>query len=246
MDNNGRYETKYALITGASQGLGLVLANFLAARGYDLILTGRDAARLEEVASVPAERGGRVQGISGDVADPDHRRRLVEAVGRNGRLDLLVNNASTLGPLPMNEMADFDLDGLRQIFEVNMVAPLALVQELRPFLSSAKGLVINISSDAAIGGYKGWGGYGSSKAALDLLSLTLANELRGEGISVVIVDPGDMRTAMHQDAFPGEDISDRPLPEITLPFWAWLLGQERAAISGRRFQAQSELWQVPA
>ena len=106
--------------------------------------------------------------------------------------------------------------------------------------------MINISSDAAVGGYPGWGGYGSSKAALDLLSLTLANELRGEGVGVVSVDPGDMRTSMHQDAFPGEDITDRPLPEVTIPFWAWLLGQEPLAVSGGRYGAQNELWEAAA
>ncbi len=242
--SNGNSRT--ALISGASQGLGMALAQFLAARGYDLIITGRNEARLADAVTVLAEQGGDVQGLAGDVADADHRRRLTAAVKSYGQLDLLVNNASTLGPLPMRSMAEYELDALRQVFEINMIAPLALVQATRPFLAASKGLVINISSDAAVGGYDGWGGYGSSKAALDLISLTLANELREEGISVVTVDPGDMRTTMHQDAFPGEDISDRPLPAVTMPFWAWLLGQERSAISGERFQAQSELWQVPA
>jgi NAD(P)-dependent dehydrogenase (short-subunit alcohol dehydrogenase family) len=146
----------------------------------------------------------------------------------------------------MPQLANYSLGGLRRTFEINTVAPLALVQKVRPFLSKANGLIINLSSDAATGGYEGWGGYGASKAALDLISLTLANEFRSEAISVVAVDPGDMRTELHQDAFPDENISDRPLPEVTLPFWAWLLGQEPARISGQRFQAQSELWQVPA
>ena len=119
-----------------------------------------------------------------------------------------------------------------------------MVQAVLPYLKSSKGLVVNISSDAAIGAYETWGAYGSSKAALDLISLTLANELRSDKIAVVSVDPGDMRTDMHQNAFPGQDISDRPLPEVTLPFWAWLFGQDRLAITGQRFQAQSELWEV--
>jgi NAD(P)-dependent dehydrogenase (short-subunit alcohol dehydrogenase family) len=134
------------------------------------------------------------------------------------------------------------LDGLRQVLEINTVAPLALIQGLRPWLARGRGLIVNLTSDAAVGGYEGWGGYGASKAALELIALTLANELRSEGISAVVVDPGDMRTQMHQDAFPGEDISDRPLPEVTLPFWAWLLGQQPETISGRRFQAQAEQW----
>jgi len=242
--NDGKRQV--ALITGTSMGLGLALGRFLAARGFDLIVTGRDRARLADAAGQMLGLGGGVTAVSGDVADEDQRRRLAEAVAGYGRLDLLVNNASTLGPLPMQAMADYALAGLRQVFEVNTIAPLALIQALRPYLAAAEGLVINLSSDAAVGGYEGWGGYGASKAALDLLSLTLANELREEGISVVSVDPGDMRTAMHQDAFPGEDISDRPLPEVTLPFWAWLLGQEPAQISGQRLQAQAELWQVAA
>jgi len=143
-------------------------------------------------------------------------------------------------------LADYPLEGLRRAFEVNTFAPVALVQTLLPFLSTAKGLVVNISSDAAVGGYEGWGGYGASKAALDLISQTLANELQTENIGVVSVDPGDMRTAMQQDAFPDEDISDRPLPNTTLPFWAWLFGQDPAAVSGQRFMAQSEKWLVPA
>jgi NAD(P)-dependent dehydrogenase (short-subunit alcohol dehydrogenase family) len=239
-------ETRVALITGASKGLGLELAGFLAARGYHLLLTARGRRQLEEAADQLQIATSNVTTIPGDAADPTHRQRLTEAVQRFGRLDILINNASTLGPLPMLALPAYPLDDLRQVFEVNTFAPLALVQNLRPFLASARGVVVNLSSDAAVGGYEGWGGYGSSKAALDLLSLTLANELREADIAVVSVDPGDMRTDMHQDAFPGEDIGDRPLPEATLPFWAWLFGQDPAAISGQRFQAQSELWLVPA
>lgn len=244
MNQNHHHPT--ALITGGSTGLGLTLANFLAVQGYQVIITGRDAARLESAVTRLRDHGGEVAGIPGDIGDVDHRRQLAETIHSLGRLDILINNASALGPLPMPELAGYPLDGLRQVFETNTFAPLALVQALRPQLAAANGLVINISSDAAAGGYESWGGYGASKAALDLLSLTLANELRGEEISVVSVDPGDMRTQMHQDAFPGEDISDRPLPQATIPFWAWLLGQDPLTVSGRRFQAQSELWQVPA
>ncbi|MDX1413268.1 MAG: SDR family oxidoreductase [Candidatus Promineifilaceae bacterium] len=244
MNSNNR--RPLAIITGGTLGLGLTLGQFLAARGFDLLITGRDLQRMEEAAQLIGALGGGLKAVAGDIADESHRQRVVEAVSVFGQLDLLVNNASTLGPLPMPELSEFDLEAMRHVFEVNTIAPLALLQGLRPYLAAAAGLVINLSSDAALGGYAGWGGYGASKAALDLVSKTLANELQDESITVVSVDPGDMRTTMHQDAFPGEDISDRPLPEVTLPFWAWLLGQERSAINGQRFEAQSELWQVPA
>ena len=180
--------------------------------------------------------------MPGDVSDTGHRDAIAAIVKNYGQLDLLVNNASTLGSLPMPTLADYDLSALADVFQINVIAPVALVQTLLPYLEAGNGLVINLSSDAAVGGYAGWGGYGASKAALDLISATLANEL--DSVSVVSVDPGDMRTDMHQDAFPGEDISDRPLPDVTLPFWGWLLGQEREAINGQRYQAQSELWEV--
>jgi NAD(P)-dependent dehydrogenase (short-subunit alcohol dehydrogenase family) len=241
-DNN----TPVALITGASKGLGLAMAGFLAARGFNLIANARDAQQLEDALETMASQGGIVRSVAGDVTDPVCRQRIVETIHAFGRLDLLINNASTLGPLPMPTLAAYSLAGLRRAFEVNTIAPLALVQDTLPYLSAAGGLVVNISSDAASGGYEGWGGYGASKAALELISATLANELRDEQVGIVSVDPGDMRTEMHQDAFPGQDISDRPLPQATLPFWAWLFGQEVLAISGQRFQAQSELWQVPA
>ncbi len=233
-----------ALITGASRGLGRTLAQFLAAQGADLVLTARGAAALEAAAQELAPYGGRVIALPGDVADAGHRRRLARAAEELGGLDLLVNNASILGPSPLPALADYSLEALEQVLAVNVLAPLGLVQATLPLLRRRRGLVINLSSDAAVGGYAGWGGYGGSKAALDLLSLTLANELADDGVAVVSVDPGDMRTQMHQDAFPGEDISDRPLPEATLPFWVWLLGQERAAISGKRLRAQAEVWTV--
>ena len=184
--------------------------------------------------------------LPGDVADAAHRQRLAEAVHTLGRLDLLVNNASWLGPSPQPMLVNYGLETLEQVLAVNLLAPLGLIQATLPWLQVAQGLVINISSDAAVGGYAGWGGYGASKAALDLMSRTLAGELQSSGIAVVSVDPGDMRTQMHQAAFPDEDISDRPLPEATLPFWAWLLGQKPMILSGERFQAQAERWLVPA
>jgi NAD(P)-dependent dehydrogenase (short-subunit alcohol dehydrogenase family) len=235
---------RLALITGASKGLGLTIARFFAAQGIDLIITARGSEQLKAAERQLVALGAAVNAFPGDVNDPRHRGLLVEAVRKAGGLDILVNNASTLGPLPLPALIDYPTDGLRQVFETNVEAPLALVQALHPFLAGRRGLVVNATSDASIGGYESWGGYGASKAALDLISLTLANELRDRGIGVVSVDPGDMRTDMQQDAFPGEDISDRPLPDVTVPFWAWLFAQDPLTISGRRFQAQSELWEV--
>jgi NAD(P)-dependent dehydrogenase (short-subunit alcohol dehydrogenase family) len=235
-----------ALITGGSRGLGRTVAEFLAAQKYDVVITARNEDELETAARALRRHGGQVIALAGDVADPEHRRRLADAARRLGRLDVLLNNASTLGATPLPPLAEYPLEDLEDAFRVNVLAPIALVRELLPLLEESGGLVVNISSDAARGGYPGWGGYGMTKAALDLASLTLANELAGRWVGVVSVDPGDLRTRMHQDAFPGEDISDRPLPDVTLPFWAWLFGQPPAAVTGRRYQAQSDLWEVNA
>ena len=235
---------RVALITGASRGLGASLAEFLARQGYDLITTARGREPLEGAAQTLEGRGGKVVAIAGDVADDGHRRRLVAAAASLGRLDLLVNNASTLGAVPLPGLAEYPLDDLEHVFAVNVLAPLALMQLALPLLTARGGLIVNLSSDAAVAGYPGWGDYGASKAALDLITLTLADEIRGVG--VVAVDPGDMRTEMHQLAFPGEDISDRPLPDVTLPFWAWLLGQDPMAVSGQRFRAQGQTWEMAA
>ena len=233
-----------ALITGASRGLGAELAAFLAAQDYDLVLTARGADDLAATARALSTPGCRVIAIAGDVAHAEHRRQLIAAAEGLGGLDLLVNNASDLGPSPLPALSDLSLEALMRIFAVNVLAPLSLVQAALPMLEARSGLIVNISSDAAVGGYPGWGGYGASKAALDLLSLTLANELNSREVAVVAVDPGDMRTTMHQSAYPGEDISDRPLPEVTIPFWAWLLGQPPSRVSGRRYRAQDEKWEV--
>ena len=237
---------RVALITGASRGMGAEVAGLLAKRGYDLVLTARGTTALDETAGRLEKHGGRVVAIAGDIADAEHRGWLAEGAESLGRLDLLVNNASDLGESPLRPVAETSLDAIERVLSVNVVAPIGLVQATLPLLIRSGGLVANVSSDAALGGYPGWGPYGSGKAALDLLSLTLANELRDEGVAVVSVDPGDMRTQMHQDAYPGEDISDRPLPEVTLPFWSWLLGQPNESISGRRYRAQSDLWEVAA
>ncbi len=236
---------KVALITGSSRGLGRTLADFLVVQGYSLILTARHADALDETAEALKKYGHPLVALAGDVTAAAHRRALAQTVQGLGGLDLLVNNASDLGVSPLPELARYPLESLRQLYDTNVLAPLALVQDNLEALTTRRGLVVNISSDAAVGTYPGWGGYGSSKAALDLITRTLAAELREGGVGVVAVDPGDLRTQMHQDAFPGEDISDRPLPEVTLPFWAWLLGQDPLALSGERFGAQTERWEVP-
>jgi NAD(P)-dependent dehydrogenase (short-subunit alcohol dehydrogenase family) len=239
-------EQKVALITGGSRGLGNELSRFLGGQGYALVIDGRDPAALKAAADQLTSGGATVAAIAGDVSEASHRREVVAAAEGLGGLDLLVNSASSLGPLPMPALIDYPLDELARVLTINLIAPVGLTQEALILLRERKGLVVNISSDAALGGYEGWGGYGASKAALDLVSLTMANELREAGVAVVSVDPGDMRTEMQQDAFPGEDISDRPLPEVTIPFWAWLLNQDPLAVSGQRFQAQAERWAVAA
>ncbi len=233
-----------ALITGASRGLGAELAAFLAGQGYDLVLTARGAEDLDAVARRSRTDGGRIVAVAGDVADAEHRSRLIAAAETLGGLDLLINNASELGPSPLVPLNKLPLAAFERLLAINLVAPLGLIQAALPLLAAQKGLIVNVSSDAAVGGYSGWGGYGASKAALDLLSATLANELKERGVSVVAVDPGDMRTAMHQAAYPGEDISNRPLPEATMPFWAWLVGQPRNTVSGRRYRAQDATWEA--
>jgi NAD(P)-dependent dehydrogenase (short-subunit alcohol dehydrogenase family) len=200
-----------ALITGASAGLGLATARALAVRHWTLIIDARGEAALHRAA---AELPGAVA-IAGDVADPAHRQELADAVDKAGGLDLLVNNASYLGPSPMPSLADYPLDVLERVYRVDVFAPLALTQLLLPRLAASGGTVVNVSSDAAVEAYEGWGGYGSAKAALDHLTAILAAE--HPDLHVYAFDPGDMRTDMHQQAFPGEDISDRPEPETVVP-----------------------------
>ena len=208
-----------AIITGASRGLGLALARTLAGEGWALIIDARGKEALE---SARAELAGytHVIAIPGDVTDPEHREDLVEAAREAGGVDALVNNASILGPSPQPELLDYPLDVFVQVYRNNVVAPLALVQALHSELKS-QARIINVTSDAAVEPYEGWGGYGSSKAALEQLSNILAAE--NPGLRVYRVDPGDMRTQMHQEAFPDEDISDRPLPEESVPGFLELL-----------------------
>ena len=235
-----------ALITGAGRGLGRVIATLVAGQGYEIVITSRTEEELQDVAESLRAIGAEVSAIPGNINDPGHRTRLLQETNQMGGVSLLVNNASDLGETPRPELAKASLDRFRATLETNLVSPLALIQEALPQLERTRGLVVNITSDAGQAGYERWGIYGSSKAGLDLVSKTLAAELKPLGISVVTVDPGDMRTQMHQDAFPSEDISDRPLPEITLPFWAWLIKQDPHTISGMRYQAQGTLWEIPA
>lgn len=207
------HPTYTALITGASRGLGLALARQLAAQGWRLIIDARGADALE-VARVALAHHTRVIAIAGDVTDVSHRYALAQAAKELGGLDALVNNASILGPSPQPELLDYPLEVLEQVYRTNVIAPLALIQALRHELKPGA-CVINITSDAGVEAYEGWGGYGSSKAALEQLSNILAAE--NPSLRVYWVDPGDMRTQMHQEAFPGEDISDRPLPEVSVP-----------------------------
>lgn len=200
-----------AIVTGASRGLGRALARALAERGWNLVIDARGVEALNLVAGELSDVT-KVVAIPGDIADESHRVELVEAARRLGGIDLLVNNASLLGPSPQPRLADYPLDVLEAVYRANVFAPLRLVQLALPVLH---GPVVNVTSDAGVEAYEGWGGYGSSKAALEQVSNVLAAE--HPGLRVYWVDPGDMNTAMHQEAYPGEDISDRPPPEESVP-----------------------------
>jgi NAD(P)-dependent dehydrogenase (short-subunit alcohol dehydrogenase family) len=200
-----------AIVTGASRGLGLALAESLAERGWRLVIDARDGGALEQAAAGLKART-EVVALAGDVADPEHRAALVAAA--SGPIDLLVNNASMLGPSPLPPLARHPLDELEHVYRVNAIAPLALMQVVLPRLAEGA-RIVNVTSDAAVEPYEGWGGYGSSKAALEQLTAVFAAEQ--PALRVYAVDPGDMNTRMHQEAYPGEDISDRPAPSASVP-----------------------------
>ncbi len=224
--------SKTALITGASRGLGLALARRLADEGWTLIIDARGEGDLEAARAELAEKT-RVVAIPGDVRSEEHRRALADAARDAGGLDALVNNASILGPSPQPFLLDYPLDVLEAVYRANTVAPLALVQAVRRELKPGA-RIINVTSDAGVEPYPGWGGYGSSKAALEQLSAILAAE--NPSLRVYWVDPGDMRTQMHQEAFPGEDISDRPLPEESVPGLVELLAGD---LPSGRYEARA-------
>jgi NAD(P)-dependent dehydrogenase (short-subunit alcohol dehydrogenase family) len=210
-----RERAPVALITGGSRGLGLALARALASRGWNLVIDARGGEALARVRAELATITD-VRAVTGDVADESHRSRLIEEAGSLGGLDLLVNNASLLGPSPQPTLERYPLDVLEDVYRANVLAPLRLVQLALPLLrDAADGWIVNVTSDAAVEAYEGWGGYGSSKAALEQLSNVLAAEL--PDLRVYWVDPGDMNTQMQQEAYPGEDVSDRPAPEASVP-----------------------------
>jgi len=217
-----------ALITGASEGLGKALATALAERHWALVIDARRAPQLLAVAD-ELRRHTDVRAIVGDVTDIEHRAALARAVDEAGRLDLLVNNASTLGPTPLRPLAEVDVFELAEVFRTNAGAPFDLITRVLPMLRRSDGAVVNVSSDAAIEHYERWGAYGAGKAALDHLTLTLAAE--NPSGHFYAIDPGDMRTAMHQAAYVGEDISDRPLPETVVPALLNLI--DARPVSGR-------------
>jgi NAD(P)-dependent dehydrogenase (short-subunit alcohol dehydrogenase family) len=222
-----------AIVTGASRGLGQALAEGLARTGWSLVIDGRDAPVLEAAAArlePLLAAGSACRALPGDITDPAHRRDLAAAAAELGSLDLLVNNAGTLGTSPLPSLGDYPLDDLRVAFEVNVVAPLGMTQAALPLLSaSPRPRLLNITSDAAVEAYEGWGGYGAGKAALDHIGAVFAVEY--PFVAVWSVDPGDLRTAMHQAAFPGEDISDRPDPVTVVPAFLALIESDRP--SGR-------------
>ena len=222
-----------AIVTGASRGLGQALAEGLAREGWSLVIDGRDAVALEAAAAriePLLAAGSASRALAGDITDAAHRRDLAAAAAELGGLDLLINNAGTLGTSPLPSLGDYPLDDLRVAFEVNVVAPLGVTQAALPLLlDSPRPRLLNITSDAAVEAYEGWGGYGAGKAALDHISAVFAVEY--PSVSVWAVDPGDLRTAMHQAAFPGEDISDRPDPVTVVPAFLALIRSDRP--SGR-------------
>jgi NAD(P)-dependent dehydrogenase (short-subunit alcohol dehydrogenase family) len=217
--------TDVAIVTGASRGFGRALTAALLERGWTVVA---DARRAEELAAtVDAFTSPRLTAIAGDVTDASHCAAVVDAAIRTGPLRLLVNNASRLGPSPQPKLADYPLVDLRTVYDVNVFAPLALIQMALPALARTNGVIVNLTSDAAIEAYDGWGGYGSSKTALDQLSAILAVE--NQAVRVYAFDPGDMRTDMHQAAFPGQDISDRADPASVVPALLRLLDTKPAA-----------------
>ena len=238
---------RVALITGASRGLGKALAKAFAAEGARVVIAARNPETLEVARREMESPGGEVLALAADMTQPADIARVVDAaIDRFGRIDVLINNGGTLGPTPRPSLLDIDPDALLETFRVNTVGPLRVTQAVLPhMLEQGRGLVINVTSDAARGAYPEWGAYGASKAALELIGLTWAAELEGTGVRVVNVDPGDLQTDMQQAAFPGEDIGDRALPESAAPAFVWLASEAGSHVNGERVQAQEFKHETP-
>jgi NAD(P)-dependent dehydrogenase (short-subunit alcohol dehydrogenase family) len=232
-------QKRVALITGASRGLGLEIARLFGKRDIRLALTARDAASLARVTPELAARTDVVT-VAGDVGEREHVERLYEtAMNRFGRIDILVNNASSIGTSPMPALEDYPLDVFEQVLRVNLTAPLHLIQLVLPQMREREqGVIINVTSDAGVVAYEGWGGYSVSKAALEHLSRVLAEELKGSGVRLYVIDPGDMNTQMHRDAEPAADLSRLPRPKVVAPAFLRLVEEETAAFG--RFAAADQ------
>jgi NAD(P)-dependent dehydrogenase (short-subunit alcohol dehydrogenase family) len=234
-----RFEGKVALITGSSRGLGRALAVAFAREGARLVINGRDPERLAAVEREIAATGAEVLAVTADVSEEAEVDRLVRAaLDRYSRIDILINNASILGPSPRPNLLDFTAAQVDEILHANVTAPWMVSKAVIPhMLDRGEGVVLNVTSEASLG-YGGWGIYGVSKAALDVLTKTWADELEGTGVRVNAVDPGSIRTDMHQEAYAGEDISDRPEPDVAVPAFLYLASDAAREITGRRFEAQ--------
>jgi len=228
------------LVTGGSRGLGKALAKAFAAEGARVVIAARQADALESARREIEASGGAILALAADMTQPQDIARVVAAaIERFGRIDVLINNAGTLGPTPRPSLLNIDPEALLETFHVNTVGPLRVTQAILPrMIEQGRGLVINVTSDAARGAYPEWGAYGASKAALELIGLTWAAELHGSGVRVVNVDPGDLQTDMQQAAYPGEDIGDRALPESAAPAFVWLASEAGSYVNGERIQAQ--------
>ena len=229
---------RIALISGSSRGLGRALAAAFLDAGFGVVLNGRDEASLSAAQASLSAHGRDILAVAADATTRSGASALIrETLGRFGRLDALINNAGILGPSPRPDLEAFDIDDLAELFRANTLGPVCLTQAALPSLKSSRGVVINVTSDAGATGYPGWGGYGASKAALELISQSWAAELKGEGVRVHAVNPGDLKTEMHQRAFPGEDISDRLDPASVTAIFVWLASEHAAPMSGQRFDA---------
>ncbi|MEV2261183.1 SDR family oxidoreductase [Streptomyces anulatus] len=237
-----RTPSRVALITGASTGLGETIAEFLGGDGWRLVLTARTESDLTAVAKRLTDRGVTVVAVAGDVGEAAHRERLIAETESLGRLDWLVNNASQMGVSPIRPLLDHPVDVFEKVLRTNVVAPVALAQLALPLLRDSGGLVVNLSSEAAVDVFPCAGIYGASKAALDQASRIIAAELAETGVGITSVDPGGIRTRGYAEAEPGFDLSGVPTPDVTLPFWKWLAQTSSGEVSGRRYLAQAGPW----